>query len=151
MNNCEIERKFLVTSDSYRAQATRHYSIQQGYLCKDIERVVRIRIRDERASLTIKAAPKEGSITRFEWEKEIDLADAKELMQKCLPGAIEKTRYIIPVEGSSLKWEVDEFHGRLEGLVVAEIELENESQAYEKPDFVGEEVTENPRYYNANL
>ena len=150
MQNTEIERKFLVTNTSYRTQATERYSIVQGYLCKDRERTIRVRIRDARAFLTIKSSSNQTGIVRFEWEKEIDPADARQLLDLCLPGVIEKTRYIVPA-GNNLKWEIDEFHGRLEGLTLAELELESEDQPYTKAAFVGEEVTGNPRYYNANM
>lgn len=150
MQNTEIERKFLVTNSTYRMLATCRYEIVQGYLCKDKERTIRVRIRDARAFLTIKSSNQQGGITRFEWEKEIDVADARELIKFCMPGIIEKTRYIVPAE-NGLKWEIDEFHGRLGGLTLAELELESENQPYEKAAFVGEEVTGDPRYYNANM
>lgn len=163
--NTEIERKFLVKSDAFIAQATTSYEIMQGYLCKDPEKTIRVRIRDTRAFLTIKSSLLRDGIAKFEWEKEIDLADAKELMKICLPGAISKTRYIIKAKGErskvkgertkdkgdSLKWEVDVFHGRLEGRVLAEIELSDEDEAFERPDWLGEEVTGQPQYYNANM
>ena len=156
--NTEIERKFLVKSDAFIAQATTSYEIMQGYLCKDPEKTIRVRIRDARAFLTIKSSLLRDGIAKFEWEKEIDLADAKELMKICLPGAISKTRYIIKVKGErtmdngdDLKWEVDVFHGRLEGRVLAEIELSDEDEAFERPDWLGEEVTGQPQYYNANM
>ena len=170
--NTEIERKFLVKSDAFIAQATTSYEIMQGYLCKDPEKTIRVRIRDTRAFLTIKSSLLRDGIAKFEWEKEIDLADAKELMKICLPGAISKTRYIIKVKGErskvkgegtkdngqrtkdkgdDLKWEVDVFHGRLEGRVLAEIELSDEDKAFERPDWLGEEVTGQPQYYNANM
>ena len=149
--NTEIERKFLVKSDAFIAQATTSYEIMQGYLCKDPEKTIRVRIRDTRAFLTIKSSLLRDGIAKFEWEKEIDLSDAKELMKICLPGAISKTRYIIEVKGNDLKWEVDVFHGRLEGRVLAEIELSDEDEAFERPDWLGEEVTGQPQYYNANM
>ena len=163
--NTEIERKFLVKSDAFIAQATTSYEIMQGYLCKDPEKTIRVRIRDARAFLTIKSSLLRDGIAKFEWEKEIDLSDAKELMKICLPGAISKTRYIIKVKGEGvkvkgerleakgddLKWEVDVFHGRLEGRVLAEIELSDEDEAFERPDWLGEEVTGQPQYYNANM
>ena len=149
--NTEIERKFLVKSDAFIAQATTSYEIMQGYLCKDPEKTIRVRIRDTRAFLTIKSSLLRDGIAKFEWEKEIDLADAKELMKICLPGAICKTRYIIEAKEDDLKWEVDVFHGRLEGRVLAEIELSDEDEAFERPDWLGEEVTGQPQYYNANM
>ena len=150
MNNTEIERKFLVTSDAFRAQATTSYEIMQGYLCKEPGKTIRVRIRDTRAFLTIKSSRLREGLAKFEWEREIDLADARELMQICLPGAISKTRYIIPTSNER-KWEVDVFHGRLDGLVLAEIELGDEHEAFERPDWLGEEVTGQPQYYNANM
>ncbi|MBQ2520813.1 MAG: CYTH domain-containing protein [Paludibacteraceae bacterium] len=150
MNNTEIERKFLVTSDAFRTQATMQYEIMQGYLCKEPGKTIRVRIRDTRAFLTIKSSRLREGLAKFEWEREIDLADARELMQICLPGAISKTRYIIPTSNER-KWEVDVFHGRLDGLVLAEIELGDEHEAFERPDWLGEEVTGQPQYYNANM
>ena len=161
MNNIEIERKFLVLNEDYKQLSTDHYTIQQGYISKDPDRTVRIRIRtlaDGRASafLTIKSKPNEMGFSRFEWEKEVDLADAKQLLELCLPGVIEKTRWIIPAtqplnNATQLTWEVDEFLGRLAGMTIAELELQSEQQTFTKPHFVGEEVTGNPRYYNANM
>ena len=113
-----------------------------------------MRIRDERAFLTIKSSRLRDGIAKFEWEKEIDLADAQELMNLCLPGAISKTRYIIPAppyQGAPRCWEVDVFHGRLEGRVLAEIELGDENEPFVRPDWIGEEVTGLPQYYNANM
>ena len=172
MPNIEIERKFLVLNEDYKQLATSKYTIIQGYICKDAGRTVRVRIRtnDDGSSvafLTIKSKPNTMGFSRFEWEKEIDPSDAKQLIHLCLPGVIEKTRWLIPATPPSpiannqspiannqsphLTWEVDEFHGRLAGLVIAELELESEDQAFEKLSFVGEEVTGNPRYYNANM
>lgn len=153
MTNQEIERKFLVTGTGYRAEATDHHHIAQGYLCKDKERTVRIRIRDEHGFITIKSACADLSAEHFahyEWEREIDVCDARELLARCLPGIIEKTRYVIPA-ADGLCWEVDEFEGRLSGLVLAEIELPSESHPISRPAWLGDEVTTDPRYYNANL
>ncbi len=150
MNNTEIERKFLVRSDAFMAQATTHYEIVQGYLCKEPGKTIRVRIRDTRAFLTIKSSRLREGLAKFEWEREIDLADARELMQICLPGAISKTRYIIPTNNDR-KWEVDVFHGRLDGLVLAELELGDEHETFDRPEWLGEEVTGQPQYYNANM
>lgn len=150
MNNTEIERKFLVRSDAFMAQATTHYEITQGYLCKEPGKTIRVRIRDTRAFLTIKSSRLREGLAKFEWEREIDLADARELMQICLPGAISKTRYIIPTNNDR-KWEVDVFHGRLDGLVLAELELGDEHETFDRPEWLGEEVTGQPQYYNANM
>ena len=154
MNNTEIERKFLVRSEEFKLQAVSSYEIIQGYLCKEAGKTIRIRIRDTRAFLTIKSSRLRKGLAKFEWEKEIDIADAKELMNLCLPGEIHKTRYIVPAppyEGAERCWEVDVFHGRLEGLVLAEIELGNEDEPFVRPEWLGEEVTGQAQYYNANM
>ena len=157
--NTEIERKFLVKDDSYKALSIRHYEIRQGYLSKEHGRTIRIRIRDNEAFITIKGPSINNGLSRFEWEKAIDVEDAKALLKLALPGEIVKTRWIIPCKGERLEvkgerelfWEVDEFHGRLNGMIIAEIELDDEKQRFIKPDFIGDEVTGNPRYYNSNL
>ena len=112
---------------------------------------VRIRITDDKAFLTIKGKPAAGHFARYEWEKEIDVTEATELLQLCQGTIIDKTRWIVPAAEEGLKWEVDEFHGKHDGLVVAEIELLHEDQVVELPCFVGKEVTDDPRYYNANM
>ena len=134
------------------AVARRH--IRQGYISREKTGTVRVRITDDKAYLTIKGKPAAGHFARYEWEKEIDVHDAEELMKLCQGTIIDKTRWIVPaetVDNLQLIWEVDEFHGKHEGLVVAEIELDNEEQSFEKPDFIGDEVTHDPRYYNANM
>ena len=154
MQNTEIERKFLVNSEAFKIEATQHYEIEQGYLCKEPGKTIRVRIRDTRAFLTIKSGKLREGLAKFEWEKEIEVADARELMQLCLPGAISKTRYIIPAapyEGQPRCWEVDVFHGRLDGRVLAEIELGDENEPFERPQWLGDEVTGLPQYYNANM
>lgn len=150
MNNQEIEHKYLVRSDVYRSLACKKHVICQGYLSLEKGRTVRLRRQDARAILTIKAAAPEGSIARFEWEKELTLDDFDALFPLCHPGAISKVRYIVPMP-EGLKVEVDEFHGENEGLVLAEIELPSEDTLFEKPDFLGEDVTSDPRYYNSYL
>lgn len=147
----EIERKYLVTSDSYKQMAVARYHICQGYISREKTGTVRIRITDDKAYLTIKGKPAAGHFARYEWEKEIDVQEAKELMQLCQGTIIDKMRWIIPAKEEGLKWEVDEFHGKHAGLTLAEIELTSEEQEVEKPDFVGEDVTSDPRYYNANM
>ena len=147
----EIERKYLVTSDSYKQMAVARYHICQGYISREKTGTVRIRITDNKAYLTIKGKPAAGHFARYEWEKEIDIQEAQELMQLCQGTIIDKTRWIIPAAEEGLKWEVDEFHGKHEGLTLAEIELTSEEQQVEKPSFVGEDVTSDPRYYNANM
>ncbi len=146
----EIERKYLVVNDDYKLEATGILHIFQGYLSKDKERTVRIRIVNGQGFLTIKGKTNKTGTTRFEWEKKIDLEDAQKLMDLALPGIIEKIRYIIPVE-NNLKFEVDEFLGEHEGLVLAEIELPDENTNFKKPGWLGKEVTGNPDFYNSNM
>ena len=143
----EIERKFLVNGDSYRARASQIIDIEQGYLSREPARTVRVRIAGERAFITIKGT--NHGARRAEFEYEIPLCDAQQLMLMCLPGKVRKTRHVV-VEGD-LRWEVDEFHGTHAGLVVAEVELKEEGQHITLPDFVGKEVTGDPAYYNSNL
>lgn len=147
----EIERKYLVKGDGYKQIAIAHHHICQGYISREKTGTVRVRITDDKAYLTIKGKPKAGHFARYEWEKEIDQAEAKELMKLCQGTIIDKTRWIVPAQQEGLKWEVDEFHGKHEGLVVAEIELDSEEQVVALPKFVGKEVTDDPRYYNANM
>ena len=150
----EIERKYLVTSDCYKELAVARYHIRQGYISREKTGTVRVRITDDKAYLTIKGKPAAGHFARYEWEKEIDVQEAEELMKLCQGTVIDKTRWIVPaetVDNLQLIWEVDEFHGKHEGLVIAEIELECEEQSFEKPAFIGDEVTHDPRYYNANM
>ena len=145
----EIERKFLVKNDRFKTLATAKKEIAQGYLNTNPERTVRVRVSNEKAFLTIKGKGNERGMTRFEWEKEIPFEEAKSLLALCEKGVIEKTRFEIPV-GNHL-FEVDVFYGENEGLIVAEIELSDESEAFEKPDWIGMEVTNDQRYYNAYL
>ena len=145
----EIERKFLVKDDSYKALAYHASRIAQGYICSMRGRTVRVRIRDETGYLTIKGPADAAGLGRYEWEKEIPLEEARELMKLCEPGMIDKTRYL--VQAGKHVFEVDEFYGENEGLTIAEVELAAKDEAYEKPDFVGEEVTGDVRYYNSFL
>lgn len=149
MPNLEIERKFLVKDDSYRREAFAHSRIVQGYICSDRGRTVRVRIRDDKGYLTIKGPANASGTSRYEWEKEISLTEAEELMKLCEPGAIDKTRYL--VRSGRHVFEVDEFYGENQGLVVAEVELQSEDEPYEKPQFIGKEVTGDVRYYNSFL
>lgn len=142
----EIERKFLVTNTNYKMGIP--HQIAQGYICSDKDRVVRIRIIDDNAFVTIKNST--IGFARNEYEYPIPVQDAREMLQNtCIQPIISKTRYVLDYKGKI--WEIDEFHGLNEGLVIAELELENENDSYEKPDFVGDEVTGNPQYYNALL
>lgn len=149
MSGLEIERKFLVRSDSYKRQAFSSSRIQQGYICSSHGRTVRVRIRDDRGYLTIKGPSDEKGLSRYEFEKEITLEEATELMKLCEPGCIDKTRYL--VSSGSHTFEVDEFYGDNEGLVMAEVELKSEDETFVKPDFIGQEVTGDRRYYNSHL
>ena len=156
MNNIEIERKFLVVDDSYKQLAISHYTIIQGYICRESGRTVRVRLKSDsngiaKAFLTIKGKPAEGTLGRFEWEKEIDWLDGQELLKLCQGNIIDKTRWVVPAIEQGLFWEVDEFHGHKEGLTLAEIELTAENQSFVIPSFVGEEVTSDRQYYNSNM
>ena len=145
----EVERKFLVKNDSFKKEAFTKNRIMQGYLSSVAERTVRIRLKGETAYLTIKGASNESGLSRFEWEKEIPVADAKNLILLSEAGIIDKTRFEIKI-GIHL-FEVDEFYGENDGLIIAEIELTSETETFIKPDWLGEEVTNDIRYYNAYL
>ncbi|MBR4783356.1 MAG: CYTH domain-containing protein [Bacteroidaceae bacterium] len=144
----EIEHKFLVSSP-FKHLATGVKHIVQGYLSDDPNRTVRIRVTDDKAFITIKGESTDDGLSRYEWEKQIDIDEATQLLNLCLPGTIDKHRYIVPWKGH--EWEVDEFHGALEGLTLAELEVPTADTDFELPPFVGEEVTGNPRYYNSQL
>ncbi len=144
----ETERKFLVRGE-FRHLAIKKIRITQTYLSIDPDKTIRVRIAGRKAFITIKSRPVGRSITRSEWEIQIPVAYAGEIMKICLPGKIDKTRYLIPA-GKHM-FEVDVFHDKNEGLVIAEIELASESEQFIKPAWLGEEVTGRPEYYNANL
>lgn len=144
----ETERKFLVKGD-FKHLSVQKKEIKQYYLVKDPEKTVRIRVCDDEAFLTIKGLSFKGSISRSEWEYKIPVSDAESMVPLCLPGKIEKTRFLVP-SGTHV-FEVDLFHGKNEGLIIAELELTEEDEPYEKPDWLGEEVTGNPAYYNSSL
>jgi adenylate cyclase len=145
----EIERKFLVTSNVWKAQARAQYRIVQGYLCSVPERTVRIRIKGESGFITVKGMTGKAGMSRLEWEKEVPLAEAEQLLTLCEPGIIEKIRYEVPDGGHV--FEVDEFQGDNAGLVIAEIELSAEDEGFPRPEWLGREVTGDNRYYNAML
>ena len=145
----EIERKFLVISDAFKSDVLRQNHIAQGYLSSVPERAVRVRIKGEKGYLTIKGKTNESGLSRFEWEKEIPVAEAKELLQLCEKGVIEKIRYEIQV-GRHI-FEVDEFYGENKGLIMAEVELQSETETFETPIWLGKEVTNDNRYYNSYL
>ena len=149
MSGFEIERKFLVKDGRYKELAFASSRIRQGYICSGHGRTVRVRIRDAHGYLTIKGPSTNGGLSRYEFEKEITLDEAEHLMALCEPGLIDKTRYL--VKSGAHTFEVDEFYGENEGLVIAEVELGSEEEPYEKPDFIGEEVTGDKRYYNSHL
>lgn len=144
----EIERKFLVEGD-FKPMAYAQSRIVQGYISSARGRTVRVRIRDERGYLTIKGPSNAAGTSRYEWEKELPLDEAQELMRLCEPGIIDKTRYL--VRSGRHTFEVDEFYGDNEGLVVAEVELADENEPFRKPPFIGREVTGDVRYYNSHL
>lgn len=145
----EIERKFLVKGN-FKPAITKETRITQGYLSSVPERTVRVRLKGDKGFITIKGIGSASGASRFEWEKEIPTSEVKDLLELCEPGIIDKTRFIVP-EASGLKFEVDEFYGENEGLTVAEIELPSEEHPFEKPAWLGEEVTGDPRYYNSML
>lgn len=144
----EIERKFLVTGD-FKQDACDSFRLVQGYISTDPDRTVRVRIKGEQGFLTIKGRSSLDGLSRYEWEKEIPVSEALELMNLCVSGVIDKTRYLVPCGDHT--YEVDVFHGANEGLVLAEIELSDELEAFEKPFWLGEEVTGDVRYYNSML
>lgn len=144
----EIERKFLITGD-FKPHAASSIRIKQGYLSSVPERTVRIRITGDKAYITVKGIGEEGGVSRFELEKEISVSDAEALLKICEENTIDKTRYYIPAGNHT--YEVDEFYGDNEGLVVAEIELSSVEEPYEKPDWLGQEVTGDDKYYNVML
>ena len=145
----EVERKFLVLNDDYRNAAHSVIQIKQGFLNSDPYRTVRIRLAGESAQITIKGISSDNGTTRYEWEKEIPYSEAESLLQLCELNLVEKNRFLINFNG--FVFEVDEFLGENEGLVIAEIELENEDQEYDRPNWLGREVTGDVRYYNSLL
>ena len=149
MSGMEIERKFLVLDQSFKHEAYAHSHIRQGYICSERGRTVRIRIRDNQGFITIKGPSDVGGLARYEFEQEIPLADARELMNLCEPGIIDKTRWL--VKSGDFTFEVDEFHGDNSGLVMAEVELQSETDQPVIPHFIGKEVTGDRRYYNSQL
>ena len=147
MNNCEIERKFLVRGD-FKAAAVSSTRIRQAYINQAGERTVRIRIRDDKAYLTIKGPSTDG-VSRFEWETAIPVEDAEQLMELRVTAVIDKRRFLVPFGGHT--WEVDEFYGENEGLTMAEVELSAPDEAFERPDWLGAEVTGDYHYYNSYI
>lgn len=149
MSGMEIERKFIVRGNSYRQLAYASDRIKQGYICSGHGRTVRVRLRGGRGYLTIKGPSLDGGLSRYEFEKEITPDEAEQLFRLCEPGIIDKTRYL--VKSGQHTFEVDEFYGENEGLVMAEVELSAPDEPYEKPVFIGKEVTGDRRFYNSHL
>lgn len=145
----EIERKFLVNSDYYKKEASSKKRIVQGFLNTHPERTVRVRIKGEEGFFTVKGKSNEEGTTRFEWEKKIPVLEAQELLQLCEKGVLEKIRYEVPF-GNHV-FEVDDFFGENKGLTVAEVELSSENEVFEKPNWLGKEVTGQVKYYNSQL
>lgn len=146
----EIERKFLIVSD-YKSDVYSSVRIIQGFLCRTPGRIVRVRVKGEKGFITVKGATNASGVSRFEWEKEISKEDALSLLALAEPGIIDKTRHLVKNTDGKHIWEVDEFHGDNEGLVVAEIELAEENETFDKPQWLGEEVTGDPKYHNVTL
>jgi len=144
----EVERKFLVAGE-FKHLAVKKIRITQGYLSIDPARIIRLRVSGNKAVLSVKSPLNDTGFSRKEWEFEIPLPAAREILQVCLPGRIKKTRYIVP--SGRHNFEVDVFHGKNEGLCIAEIELSDEDEVFEKPDWLGEEVTGKSEFYNVNL
>lgn len=145
----EIERKFLVKNQLFESQSSRSYSIEQGFLNSDKNRVVRVRLKDEQGFLTIKGKTNDSGLSRFEWEKEIDFKEAKDLLLLCEKNIIQKRRF--EVESGNHCFEIDVFSGLNEGLIIAEVELNSEEENFVKPSWLGKEVTGQPKYYNSEL
>ena len=145
----EIERKFLVNSNNFKKEAVKSYSIKQGFLNSHEERTVRVRLKKDKGYLTIKGKSSEDGLVRFEWETEITKQEAEQLLALCEDGIIDKIRYEVNL-GSHI-FEIDEFFGNNEGLVIAEVELQSTNEDFNKPDWLGKEVTGDIRYYNSQL
>lgn len=147
----EIEKKFLVKCECFKKEAFKATRIIQGYLSSVPERTVRVRVKGEKGYITIKGIGNASGAARFEWEKEISVDEAKSLLEICEPGVIDKTRYLVKNTDGTHTWEVDEFYGDNDGLTVAEVELEEENEAFDKPAWLGEEVTGDVKYFNSML
>lgn len=144
----EIEKKFLVAGE-FKESAKKATRITQGYLSSVPERTVRVRVKGDKGYITVKGIGNDSGASRFEWEKEIPVEDVLDLLKICEPGVIDKTRYLVDCDGHT--FEVDEFYGDNEGLVVAEVELSDENEAFTRPSWLGEEVTGDKKYYNSML
>lgn len=149
MMQTEIERKFLVNSNAYKTESHQQHKIFQGFLNRDPHRTVRIRIKDNKGFITVKGLSSRDGLSRLEWEKEIDFNEAQDLLQLCDEKIIHKTRYEVWVDKHL--YEVDEFHDHHQGLTIAEIELDSIDENFKKPEWLGEEVTGQKKYYNSQL
>jgi adenylate cyclase len=145
----EIERKFLVTSLDFKQEAFKNTTIKQGFLNTHKDRTVRVRLKGDEGFITVKGRTTKGGVTRFEWEKNILKEEVEALLKLCEPGVIDKIRYEVKIEKHI--FEVDVFYGDNDGLIIAEIELEQENEVFEKPDWLGKEVTGKIKYYNSQL
>jgi adenylate cyclase len=145
----EIEKKFLVKSDDFKGVASKSTRITQGYLSSIPERTVRVRTKGDRGFITVKGIGSASGASRYEWEKEIPVSEVEELLKICEPGVIDKTRY--EVKAGNHTFEVDEFYGENQGLTVAEVELSSEGEGFQKPEWLGAEVTGDTKYYNSML
>jgi len=145
----EIERKFLVLSNAYKKEALKSIRINQGFLSTHKKRTVRVRLKGEQGFLTVKGKSSADGLSRFEWEKEIPKTEATSLLKLCKKGIIDKIRYEIKINNHT--FEVDEFSGKNSGLILAEVELNSENESFSKPNWLGEEVTGNNKYYNSQL
>ena len=146
----EIERKFLVKGD-FKAEAFKAIRITQGYLCSVPERTVRVRVKGDKGFITVKGISNASGVSRFEWEKEIPVEEVRALLELAEPGVIDKTRYLVKAADAVHTWEVDEFYGDNDGLTVAEVELDDENETFSQPEWLGEEVTGDPKYFNSML
>ena len=149
MSGIEIERKFLVLGNDFKKESFSSSRITQGYICRTHGKTVRVRKRDDKAYITIKGSSEDGGLSRYEFEKEITVDEADHLMKLCEPGIIDKTRFL--VRSGSHVFEIDEFYGENEGLVMAEVELGSPDEAFSRPSFIGVEVTGDCRFYNSYL
>jgi len=145
----EIERKFSVKNTTFLANAKESYKITQGYLNTDKNRTVRVRIKGNKGFITVKGISSADGLSRFEWEREIDVKDAEALLLLCEDFVIDKTRYLFPF--NDVVFEIDVFEGANKGLIIAEVELQTTDQQFEKPDWLGDELTGDKRFYNAYL
>lgn len=146
----EIEKKFLVKGD-FKSEAVKAIRITQGYLSTVPERIVRVRVKGDKGYITIKGICNATGAARFEWEKEIPVEEAQQILEICEPGVIDKTRYLVKNTDGKHTWEVDVFDGDNAGLTIAEVELTDENEPFDKPAWLGEEVTGDPKYYNSML